>query len=70
MDKAQAEREVRALCSRWIKEGDRGPAPSFSEFFDWLRQNQPACIEFRSTGGPKYALEMWFDQETGQAWKR
>jgi hypothetical protein len=75
MTKKEAEPIIRSLCHTWREE--RGlPLPpsdhhySFSDFTSWLdSRGYSYCMNFRSTGGSQYAVEMWFDQEMKQTWR-
>ena len=74
MQKADSEKAVRHLCHVWRAESGNERTPesqlSFSDFLTWLRSSHSACLEFRSTAGPAYDAELWFDQEFKQAWAR
>ncbi len=75
MKKAEAEKMIRSLCHEWRnKNGNEQTAPenlSSSAFCSWLRNNYPECLNFRSpVAGVPYDVELWFDQEFKQAWKR
>lgn len=73
MKKPEAESAIRYLCHEWakIQSEDEMPHPSFSSFTNWLYgKNYGHYLEFRSTMGPLYDAEMWFDQELQQTWRR
>jgi hypothetical protein len=74
MLKAEAEVHFRALAGQWLRavwrpeHGDA--APSFMFFSSWLREHHPEIFNFRSRVDQHYLMDLWFDQETGQLWKR
>jgi len=73
MTKADAQKGIRYLCGLWAKE--RGmivppiDQPSFTDFYAWVQSNYPAYLDFRTTTGVQYDVEMWFDQEFKQTWR-
>lgn len=74
MTKEECEKAIRHLCHEWAKV--RGiPSkpvgqPSFSDFTTWLSEKGYShYLNFRSTGGPRYTAERWFDEEFGQTWR-
>lgn len=42
----------------------------FSDFLAWVRLRHSASLNFRAVPSPAYYVEIWFDQEFGQLWKR
>ncbi|MDH7805719.1 MULTISPECIES: hypothetical protein [unclassified Rhizobium] len=74
MKKAQAETQIRYLCSKWAAEKgiptDGSVDPSFIEFYTWV-SNGPYrdALDFRSRGGAIDEVSRWFDQEFKQTWK-
>ncbi|MFG1277202.1 hypothetical protein [Xanthobacter autotrophicus] len=43
---------------------------SFSAFLSWVRQNYSSYLDFRTTTSVSYDVEMWFDDEFKQNWRR
>ncbi len=74
MLKADCEKAVRSLRHAWITENDPSAVArmdlSCSFFIAWLRQNHSACLNFRTTTGVEYDVEMWFDDELQLNWTR
>jgi len=73
MKKADSEKAIRSLSTQWantLSDEDR-EHPSFSSFKAWLSTNgYGGYMDFRSTMGPDYDAEAWFDEELGQMWRR
>ncbi|MBL8773359.1 MAG: hypothetical protein JNK30_18390 [Phenylobacterium sp.] len=74
MQKAEAEKAIRHLCHEWRKvEGlsqvDPGQLSVFA-FMSWLREHHPSVLNFRSIMGVHETVDLWFDQEFGQTWRR
>lgn len=74
MKKADAERAIRHLCHQWCKECDLSETPadqlSFLAFQTWVQQDYSAYLGFRTTTSVSYDVEMWFDDEFKQSWRR
>ena len=75
MKKVDAERLIRSLIHRWIETvwepANPGIEPSSIRFMSWLAEHRPDALDFRTTTGDKhYFIDLWFDEETGQSWKR
>lgn len=76
MRKSDAEPAVRSLCHEWARETDQqteAPAfhPSISAFRRWLEdRGYGDYLNFRSTTGARYDVEMWFDDEFKQNRRR
>ena len=74
MKKSEAQEAFPSLLDAWIIETkqDRGQIgnASFSAFYAWLADKYPHYKKFRSTMGADYDFEGWFDEATGQVWKR
>jgi hypothetical protein len=72
--KAECERAIRALCGKWKKERggqvDIDGHPSFSEFYSWVQSNYSIYLDFRCDLGVYEQVELWFDQEFKQMWRR
>jgi len=66
MLKEQCENAIRALCHLWWERcvADM-PARElrFHRFFDWLKENHPRYLRFRTTTSVEYDVEMWFHDE-------
>lgn len=73
MRRAEAEANIRHLCSVFAKAHnipmDGVGEPSFSDFHRWVRENHPACLDFRTTGQPINDVEHWWAQEFKQTWR-
>ena len=73
MMKGEAEKAIRALCHQWgegLTAAER-KHPTFDSFKSWLQaKGYSHYLKFRSTAGPEYDAEMWFDQEFKQTWRR
>lgn len=77
MKKDEAERQVRHYCGVWAKEkgfnqtGDENP--SFYEFYSWLRDQAPECLDFRTRNlgqnGVRSVVEDWWASEMKQGWR-
>lgn len=71
MRKSDAEPVIRRLCHTWRQdEGHRltpAGALSFGDFWGWLQAYYPTYVNFRSRASARYDVELWFDQEFGQA---
>lgn len=76
MKKTEAEPAIRQLIGNWLSERgaeqtQKASGPRFSDFEAWLNLNGYGhYLDFRSTMGSHYDAELWFDEETGQLWKR
>ena len=76
MIKADAEKAIRLLATKWFRQTHRGVAdsstimPSFEDFVSWLRTHgHGRYLDFRSMMGPREDAELWFDQELKQTWR-
>jgi len=71
MAKPESEHIVRRLCHDWLSEQPEAKRehPSFTDFQSWLDARYPGAFSFRSTAGPLYDAEMWFDRELRQSWR-
>jgi hypothetical protein len=73
MTKAECEKAIRSLVHDWAKlrgvNVGQAEMPSFSDFFGWVTDNYPRCLQFRTTTSVRYDVEMWFDQELKQTWR-
>lgn len=74
MKKSDCETAIRHLLHKWRRDCGFGEVPeahlSFSEFYSWLEQNYSNYLAFRTTTSVRYDVEMWFDQELKQTWRR
>ncbi len=76
MKKSEAEPAIRHLIGKWLSENSAEQShhesgPRFSDFHTWLNLNGYGhYLNFRSTMGPLFDADLWFDEETGQLWKR
>ena len=43
---------------------------SFTSFFDWVENNYGSYLDFRTITSVRYDVEMWFDDEFEQNWRR
>jgi hypothetical protein len=75
MKKAEAEKAMSTLISKWAKEVGQPMPPdgeyhcSFSGFWTWLQNNHPSYTQFRAVPNARCVTEMWFDDEMRQAWR-
>jgi hypothetical protein len=74
MKKTEAKEALHQLFGQWADETGQSRAPdahpSFSSFTSWLDQKHYShYLNFRSTAGPRYDAEMWFDRYFGQEWR-
>ena len=73
IQKSNAEQEIRYLISQWRRHESRRDVCDdklhCSDFIDWLRENSPGHLDFRSTMPGEDCIESWFDQELKQAWR-
>lgn len=74
MQQAEAEKGIRYLIDIWRTESGQLGVPkqdlAFSTFWYWLQANHAPYTNFRARGSARERAEIWFDQETGQMWKR
>jgi len=74
MKKKECEEAIRWLCHEWAKsQGLRGTPdeePHFEAFYAWVKDNYPRYLRFRTTISVAYDVELWFDQEMKQTWRR
>lgn len=73
MKKAECEKAIRSLSTKWFATlpEDEKEHPGFGSFCRWLHENgYGSYLDFRSTMGPSYDAESWFDDELGQSWRR
>lgn len=72
MKKGEAERGVRHMVGLWKKLPEQADQSndelSFGSFYAWVQSEYPNYLDFRTTTGVRYDVEMWFDQELGTAW--
>ncbi|BDW83113.1 hypothetical protein MACH24_25510 [Erythrobacter sp. Dej080120_24] len=70
MKKSDAERAVRQMCGEWAKEIGLArpdyPSASFLQFWSWAQANYSPYLNFQTTTGVRYDVEMWFEDEMGQ----
>ena len=72
--KDECETAIRSLCQDWARELGFIPSSDyharFSSFVTWLNQKGSSqYLNFRSSMGPLYDAELWFDQEMKQTWR-
>jgi hypothetical protein len=74
-----AEKGIRYLCGVWANESgiskpvDNPPTtfhPSFRDFYRWVQVKHASYLNFKARIGVEYVVEMWFDQEFKQMWRR
>lgn len=74
MTKEESKDAIRRLCHTWRADYGYANTPegelSFSVFFAWLQQHHPGYLRFRTTTSVPGDVEMWFDQEFKQIWRR
>ena len=74
MRKQESEKAIRALCHQWREARGYSNAaadrPSFTDFRACVRQNDPRCLQFSTSTSVEYDVELWFDEEFGQAESR
>jgi hypothetical protein len=74
MKKTDAQEAFPALLEAWINETNQNRSKLdealFSSFYGWLSSNHPLYTRFRSRMTARDDLEVWFDEATGQLWKR
>jgi len=74
MRKSDAEPAIRQLCHAWRRGEGHLQTParslSFGDFWEWLQANYSNYLTFRSSASVRYDVELWFDQEFGQAGQR
>jgi hypothetical protein len=74
MKKDECETIIRHLCHEWAKlRGIRISAenhPSFADFYSWVEQNYRSYLKFQTKTSVQYDVEMWFDDEMKQNWRR
>ena len=74
MKKAESESAIRHLVGVWARRnGFQRSAeenPSFFDFWAWLRENYSGYLSFRTTTSVEFDVEMWFDEEMKQTWRR
>ena len=72
--KSEAKSLVKSLCHDWRKDTDLDNHKTedlrSSDFLSWLKTHHPDCLKFRSTMSPVIDIELWFDQEFNQIWRR
>jgi hypothetical protein len=73
LKKPEAKKYIHSLCYDWRTECGLQETPmhelDFADFYDWLQQNHPQVLKFRSTMGAKHDVEMWFDRIFHQTWR-
>jgi hypothetical protein len=74
MRKSECEPVIRHLLHKWREDCGFGDVPeaelSFSTFYWWMEQKHSNYLTFRTTTSVRYDVEMWFDQEFKQTWRR
>jgi len=74
MKKDECESAIRQLCHIWRKDCGFSSTPenelSFGKFYQWVEDHHRPYLQFRATMGVPYMVELWFDQEFGQTWRR
>jgi hypothetical protein len=74
MNRPEAEKIHRVMIHDWARETGfsvaSGGHPSFSVYKDWATEKSPSLFGFRSRMGADYDVELWFDQELKQLWRR
>lgn len=74
MRKSECERVIRYLCGEWAKlrgiTVDPMTEPSFNDFYQWIGDNFSTYLTFRTTTSVREDVELWFDQEFKQMWRR
>jgi hypothetical protein len=71
---SECEPVIRHLLHKWREDCGFGDVPeaelSFSTFYSWMEQKHSNYLTFRTTTSVRYDVEMWFDQEFNQTWRR
>lgn len=71
MQKSQCESAIRHLCHDWRRHAGLTETPagqlSVVAFMSWVQSHYPDYLKFRSSISVRYDVELWFDQEFGQA---
>ncbi|WFS02750.1 hypothetical protein [Rhizobium tumorigenes] len=73
MLKSEAEAAIPTLIGKWLltRPESAKEQPSFSSFKTWLDDNHFSnYLSFKSTAGPMYDVELWFDRELNQLSRR
>lgn len=74
MKKDDAKNYIRSLCHTWREASGLSGAPegelSFQSFMSWLKQDYAQVLDFRSSTSVASDVELWFEQEFKQTWKR
>jgi hypothetical protein len=71
MIKDDAEQHVRHLVGVWLEERrPHSTEPSGLAFLSWLRSHHPKVLRFRTANDVNTDVLTWFEEETGQTWKR
>lgn len=72
MKKDECEKALRQLCHVWREECGQSSTPPlvlhFEDFYSWVQINYPSYLNFRTTTGVSYDVEMWFEQEFKTRW--
>lgn len=66
MKKADAKPVIQRLIDDWLH-GQGFPfqtqsEPSSAAFYNWLQDNHPSYLRFRTTTSVRFDVDMWFDQ--------
>lgn len=77
MKKDEAERRIRSHIITWADEvgykrtGDEDPR--FTDFFTWLKERDPECLDFRTRGRgeltKRHLIEKWWASIMQQSYK-
>lgn len=74
MKEAECAEAMRHLCHQWSRECGLSDVPaedlSFPSFLSWVPKNCSAYLDFRPTTSVSYDVDMWFDDEFKQNWRR
>lgn len=75
MTRAEAEQAITHLVHKWRHDSGQTEVPAsnlhYSDFRAWLNvAGYGHYLQFRSTMGADHDVELWFDQELGQMWRR
>lgn len=73
MKKIDSEKHIRHLTFVWRNQDHYRSVDnqklSFHEFYEWLQNNHPQLLTFRSVMPIEDVVEQWFDQEFHQTWR-
>lgn len=74
MKKTECMQAMGHLADLWQKqrgfESKKDNELPFNDFYDWVENNYPTYLNFRSSNGVRFDVEIWFNKNFKQTYAR